>query len=90
VTAPLIRGLKPNRCFYDFVLFVFMETISDRPAHQGIETQLTAKEQRMYVAHKLSVTAPLIRGLKLASEDANLIGVRASISDRPAHQGIET
>jgi len=62
--------------------------ISDRPAHQGIETLY------MYAQacsnSLLSVTAPLIRGLKLFCLVFASEYLLKTISDRPAHQGIET
>jgi len=60
VTAPLIRGLKrPQSQTAPIVVDL---AISDRPAHQGIET--VVEMPRIDTGFRLSVTAPLIRGLK--------------------------
>jgi len=61
VTAPLIRGLKQH-LRVPILGTPRDKTISDRPAHQGIET-IAVSTFPVFVTN-LSVTAPLIRGLK--------------------------
>jgi len=65
-------------------------TISDRPAHQGIETPSHVISTVRILSQSIS-DRPAHQGIETLSRDLISVNKRTStISDRPAHQGIET